>query len=402
MVAFQTLDDLGDVTGQTALVRVDFNVPLSADGTVRDDTRLRASLPTVKAISRRNAIVLLVSHLGRPKGVPEAKSSLRPVALAYAQLLGSNVHFIDDWTGESGRRAIANLHPGDVALLENTRFDAGEKRNDPKLAAIMADFSDFYVNDAFSAAHRAHASTVGIAQLLPSYAGRALQAELDALEALLGRWQDPSTAMVGGAKISTKLDILGRLVGKVDHLVIGGAMANTFLAARGEAIGKSLFEPDLIGSALGIMDKARDENCRIYLPSDVVVASELAANPSSLRTTSVQCVRPDEMILDLGPQSVSAIAELLRSSEFLVWNGPLGVFETPPFGHATAALALVIADLTRKGTLISLAGGGDTLAALHKSNLGGDMSYVSTGGGAFLDWIAGKRLPGLEALRVAS
>lgn len=401
MAAIQTMDDLGEIAGQTAIVRVDFNVPLAADGTVIDDTRLRSSLPTVIALSRQHALVLLISHLGRPKGAPQTRYSLRPVALVYARLLGREVHFIEDWTEASGRRKIAALDPGDVALLENSRFYAGEERNDPQLAAIMAGFSDFYINDAFSAAHRAHASTAGVAQLLPSYAGRALQAELDALEAQMSRWQDPSVAIIGGAKISTKIDVIERLIAKVDALIIGGAMANTFLAALGEGVGKSLFEPDLASEALRIMDKANDQNCRLYLPSDVVVASELSAQPASLRTSPVHGVNANEMILDLGPRSIAAISEIVSASKFVIWNGPLGAFEVPPFGHATAAIALVLADLTVNGALTSLAGGGDTLAALKKSGLGGEMSYVSTGGGAFLDWIAGKRLPGLEALRAA-
>lgn len=402
MAALLTLDDLGDIAGQTATVRVDFNVPLSADGIVIDDTRLRSSLPTVTALSRQNAVVLLLSHLGRPKGSPQTKYSLRPVASAYARLLDREVQFIEDWAKESGRRAIASLNPGDIAVLENTRFYAGEEGNDPHLAAIMAGFSDFYINDAFSAAHRAHASTAGIAQLLPSYAGRALQAELVALGAPMDRWQDPSVAIIGGAKISTKIDVLERLISKADTLIIGGAMANTFLAALGEKVGKSLFEPHLAGAAQNIMDKANNQSCRIYLPTDVVVAFELSAQAASLRTSPVHEVNADEMILDLGPRSIAAISEILNESKFVIWNGPLGAFEVPPFGHATAAIALVIADRTRKGALTSLAGGGDTLAALNKSGLRGEMSYVSTGGGAFLDWIAGKRLPALEALSAAS
>ena len=397
MPAPRTLDDLGNVAGKIALVRVDFNVPL-VDGEVTDDTRLRASLPTVNALTRRGAVVLLLSHFGRPKGKLDPKYSLSTILPACREILGRDVRFLEEWTKPAAKHAASVMHPGEVALLENTRFHPGETTNDPVLAADMAALGDFYVNDAFSAAHRAHASTVGVARLLPSYAGRALEAELGALQAAFKQSQPPFTAMIGGAKISSKLDILARMVTKVDNLVIGGGMANTFLAAEGVAIGKSLAEHDLKDEALQILDAAKRENCTVYLPIDVVVANDLTAHALSHRTTSIDEVAPDEMILDIGPSTTAAFADVLLASRFLIWNGPLGAFETPPFDQATSALARAAATLTRDGSLISLAGGGDTVSALNHIAVKSDFTYVSTGGGAFLEWVSGKPLPGIEAL----
>jgi phosphoglycerate kinase len=398
----QTLDDLGDIAGRTALVRVDFNVPVGEDGAIGDDTRLRASLPTVLALSRRGAVVLLMSHLGRPKGQWTAKYSLARVAAAFGRILGRGVRFLDDWASPPALRTVATLEQGDVVLLENTRFYAGEESNDPELAQQMAALADFYVNDAFSASHRAHASTAGIANLLPSYLGRAFEAELEALQSAYRSDQRPSTAIIGGAKISSKLNVLEALSMKVDHLLIGGAMANTFLAATGRPIGRSLAEPELEDRAMRILELAQAGKCRVHLPQDVVVAQEMKPYPPSQRISAVETVAGDEMILDLGPRTVSAIAEVLRTSRLLIWNGPLGAFETPPFDQSTHALANMAAELTRTGKLTSLAGGGDTVAALNQSGLVADLTHVSTGGGAFLDWSAGLPLPGLQALRLGT
>ena len=394
----QTLDDLGEIAGQIALVRVDFNVPIGNDGAVGDDTRLRASLPTVMALRRRGAVILLLSHLGRPKGKPNAAFSLAPVAKTYSTLLGDEVHFLEDWTGPGAQRAVSELEAGDVALLENTRFYAGEESNDPELASAMADLADFYVNDAFSASHRAHASTVGVARLLPSYMGRALEDEIGALQSATGLGRRPSTAIIGGAKISSKLNVLEQLSTKVDNLIIGGAMANTFLAALNKPIGRSLAERNLEDAALRILKSASQGKCQIHLPQDVMVGRELTPHPLSLRTALVEDVAADEMILDLGPLTVAKTLDVLRSSQLLIWNGPLGAFETPPFETSTFAIAQAAAELTRKGSLTSLAGGGDTVAALNNSGLTADLTHVSTGGGAFLEWVAGIALPGLQVL----
>lgn len=394
----QNLDDLGDIAGRTALVRVDFNVPISESGTIRDDTRLRSSLPTVTSLSNRGAVVLLLSHLGRPKGRRNAKYSLAPVADAFSRILGREVRFLDDWLNPSVNRALSALTAGDVALLENTRFYAGEENNDPALARALAGIADFFVNDAFSASHRTHASTVGVANLLPSYMGRALQAELEALQSALGRARHPSTAIIGGSKISSKLDVLERLSAKVDHLVIGGAMANTFLAATGNPIGKSLSEPELEDDARRILKQARLLGCEVHLPRDVIVAQSLVSHPPSQRTIQVKHVAEDELILDLGPRSVGSILDVLRASRFLIWNGPLGAFETAPFDQSTLAVARAAADLTEAGLLLSLAGGGDTVSALRKSELAAGLTHVSTGGGAFLEMVAGIPLPGLQVL----
>jgi phosphoglycerate kinase len=393
MTSFRTLDDLGDVRGKRVLVRVDLNVPMQ-EGKVSDDTRLRATLPTVTELADKGAIVLLLAHFGRPKGEPRPDMSLALVTKPYEQVLGRPVRFIGDWDEE----AVATLSPGDVAILENTRFDAGEEENDPAFAARLAALGDLYVNDAFSAAHRAHASTEGLAHLLPAYAGRAMEAELKALERALGDPERPVAAVVGGAKVSSKLEVLRHLVAKVDHLIIGGGMANTFLAARGVDVGKSLCEHDLAATAEEILDAAERANCTVHLPYDVVVAKEFAANPPSLRTCNVHEVAADEMILDIGPAAVEALADVLKNIRTLVWNGPLGAFETPPFEAATVALARTAAALTQEGSLVSVAGGGDTVAALNQANVADDFTFVSTAGGAFLEWMEGKQLPGVKAL----
>jgi phosphoglycerate kinase len=313
-------------------------------------------------------------------------------------VLGRPVRFVEDCQGEGAKAAVATMSPGDIAILDNTRFHPGEEKNDPALAAAMAALGDFYVNDAFSAAHRAHASTEGITHLLPSYAGRAMEKELNALEAALGNPERPVAAVVGGAKVSTKLDVLQNLVAKVDHLIIGGGMANTFLAARGVNVGKSLAEHELTGEANAIFDRAEKAGCTIHLPYDVIVAKEFAPNPPGVRTVNVHEVAPDEMILDLGPAAVEALADVLKTCRTLVWNGPLGAFETPPFEAATVALAQTAAALTKEGSLVSVAGGGDTVAALNQAGVAQDFTFVSTAGGAFLEWMEGRTLPGVAAL----
>ncbi|MEG3086594.1 phosphoglycerate kinase [Sphingomonas sp. PB4P5] len=391
---FKTLDDMGDVRGKRVLVREDLNVPMS-DGAVSDDTRLRATLPTISELADRGAIVLILAHFGRPKGMRNPDMSLALVTRPYEAVLGRPVRFVD-WDGAG--EAAAMMQPGDVAILENTRFFVGEEQNDPELIAKIAELGDFYVNDAFSAAHRAHVSTEGLAHVLPAFAGRAMEAELDALDKALGNPEHPVAAVVGGAKVSSKLDVLKHLVTKVDHLIIGGGMANTFLAARGVNVGKSLCEHDLTGTADEIFDAAERANCTIHLPYDVVVSKDFAANPPSLRTCNVHEVAADEMILDVGPAAVEALGDVLKNCRTLVWNGPLGAFETPPFDAATVALAKTAAALTRDGSLVSVAGGGDTVAALNQAGAGDDFTFVSTAGGAFLEWMEGKDLPGVTAL----
>jgi len=393
---FKTLDDIGDVRGKRILVREDLNVPM-ADGAVTDDTRFRATLPTVTELADKGAIVLILAHFGRPKGLRNPEMSLALVTRPYSEVLGRSVQFIDDCQGDDAAAAIATLQPGDVAILENTRFHAGEEKNDPALVAAMAKLGDAYVNDAFSAAHRAHASTEGLAHTMPAYAGRAMEAELVALDKALGNPEHPVAAVVGGAKVSTKLDVLQHLVTLVDHLIIGGGMANTFLAARGVDVGKSLCEHDLTATAEAIFDAAERANCTIHLPYDVVVAKEFRANPP-IRTVNVHEVAADEMILDVGPAAVEALADVLKNCRTLVWNGPLGAFETPPFDTATVALARTAAALTRDGSLVSVAGGGDTVAALNQAGAADDFTFVSTAGGAFLEWMEGKELPGVAAL----
>jgi len=398
---FKTLDDLPEeLTGKKVLVRVDLNVPM--DGAkVTDDTRLRALLPTVLELSDRGAIVLLLSHFGRPKGDNRPDMSTAQLVLPLHRLTGRSVRFIEDCQGPEAARALTTMLPGNIGVLENTRFHDGEETNDPALAKAMAALGDFYVNDAFSVSHRAHASTEGITHFLPSYAGRAMEAELKALAQALGEPERPVAAVVGGAKVSTKLAVLGHLVSKVDHLIIGGGMANTFLAARGVNVGKSLCEHDLTGEAEAIFDRAEAAGCTIHLPYDVMVAKEFAPNPPSLRTCNVHEVAADEMILDVGPAAVEALADVLKTCRTLVWNGPLGAFETPPFETATVALAKTAAALTKDGGLVSVAGGGDTVAALNLAGVAEDFTFVSTAGGAFLEWMEGRTLPGVAALERA-
>ncbi len=391
--AFKTLDDMGDISGKRVLVREDLNVPM-ADGRVTDDTRLRATLATVTELADKGAIVLILAHFGRPKGQRNPEMSLSLVTSAYQDVLGRSVQFVD-WDGAA--EAVAMMNPGDIAVLENTRFFAGEEKNDPEMVDRIAALGDLYVNDAFSAAHRAHASTEGVAHKLPAYAGRAMEAELDALDKALGNPEHPVAAVVGGAKVSSKLDVLRQMVTKVDHLIIGGGMANTFLAARGVDVGKSLCEHDLTGTAEEILEAADAANCTVHLPYDVVVATEFKPNPAT-RTVNVHEVAADEMILDVGPAATEALADVLKNCRTLVWNGPLGAFETPPFDTATVSLAKTAAALTKEGGLVSVAGGGDTVAALNQAGAADDFTFVSTAGGAFLEWMEGKDLPGVAAL----
>ena len=399
MPNFKTLDDLPeDLAGKRVLVRVDLNVPMEG-ASVADDTRLRSMLPTVLDLSDRGAIVLLLSHFGRPKGQVRPDMSTAQLVMPLSRLTGRSVRFVEDCQGPEAQRGIATMLPGNIGILENTRFHAGEEKNDPDLAKGMAALGDFYVNDAFSAAHRAHASTEGVAHLLPSFAGRAMEAELKALERALGKPERPVAAVVGGAKVSSKLAVLGHLVGKVDHLIIGGGMANTFLAARGVDVGKSLCEHDLTSEANAIMERAEEARCTVHLPYDVIVAKEFAPNPPSVRTCNVHEIAPDEMILDIGPAAVEALSDVLKTCRTLVWNGPLGAFETPPFDAATVALARTAAALTKEGSLVSVAGGGDTVAALNVAGVTEDFSFVSTAGGAFLEWMEGRTLPGVAALQ---
>jgi len=398
MAAFKTLDDLpDDLSGKKVLVRVDLNVPMEG-AKVTDDTRLRAMLPTVLELSDRGAIVLLLSHFGRPKGETRPDMSTAQLVLPIHRLAGRSVRFVEDCQGPEAERAISTMLSGNIGVLENTRFHVGEEKNDRALAKAMAALGDYYVNDAFSSSHRAHASTEGITHYLPSYAGRAMEAELKALARALGNPEHPVAAVVGGAKVSTKLAVLSHLVSKVDHLIIGGGMANTFLAARGVNVGKSLCEHELTGEANSIFDRAEQAGCTIHLPYDVVVATQFAPSPPGVRTINVHEVQPDEMILDVGPEAVEALADVLKTCRTLVWNGPLGAFETPPFDQATVALAKIAAALTKDGSLVSVAGGGDTVAALNHAGVAGDFTFVSTAGGAFLEWMEGRTLPGVAAL----
>ena len=396
---FRTLDDMGDIAGKCVLVREDLNVPL-VDGHVSDDTRLRATVQTLFELSDRGATVLVLAHFGRPKGQVNADMSLAPVVPALAAALGRRVQFLDSCAGQSAADAVRAFPRGTICVLENTRFHPGEESNDSALVAQMAMLGDFYVNDAFSAAHRAHASTEGLAHVLPAFAGRAMEAELKALEKALGAPEKPVAAVVGGAKISSKLDVLRHLVARVDHLIIGGGMANTFLAARGVNVGKSLCEHDLAATAEAILDAADAANCTVHLPYDVVVATQFRANPPT-RTVNVHEVHADEMILDVGPAAVEALGDVLKNCRTLVWNGPMGAFETPPFDTATVALAKMAAALTNAGSLISVAGGGDTVAALNHAGVAKDFTFVSTAGGAFLEWMEGRELPGVAALEIS-
>ena len=393
-MTFKTLDDL-DLSAKTALVRVDVNVPMQ-DGKVSDDTRIQAILPTLRDILAAGGKPVLLAHFGRPKGKIVPEMSLAVVAPAIEAALGAPVHFAADCIGPKAAEAVAALPAGAVLLLENTRFHPGEEKNDPALAAELAKLGDVYVNDAFSAAHRAHASTEGLARLLPAAAGRLMEKELKALAAALSAPERPVVAVVGGAKVSTKLDLLSNLMARVDAIVIGGGMANTFLAAKGIDVGKSLCEHDLTGTAQEIMAKAASQNCELVLPVDVVVAREFAANAAN-ETVAADACPADAMILDAGPASVAQVAEKFAAAKTLVWNGPLGAFEIEPFNAATDAAALQAAALTGEGKLLSVAGGGDTVAALNASGAGARFSYVSTAGGAFLEWLEGKTLPGVAA-----
>jgi phosphoglycerate kinase len=393
---FRTLDD-ADVRGKRVLLRVDLNVPME-NGKVADATRIERVLPTIREIADKGGKVVLLAHFGRPKGGPDAANSLRPVAAAVTELLGRPVGFAAECIGDVAASAISAMKDGEVLLLENTRFHKGEEKNDPAFVAELAKLGDFYVNDAFSAAHRAHASTEGVARLLPACAGRAMQAELDALTLALGAPIRPVAAIVGGAKVSTKLDLLGNLMERVDTLIIGGGMANTFLFAQGKNVGKSLCEKELADTARSILRAAQTARCRILLPVDATVAKEFKAHARS-RFVDVDHVAEDEMILDIGHKSILAVEEALANAKTLVWNGPFGAFELPPFDAATMQIAKMAALLTRDGKLKSVAGGGDTVSALNAAGVADQFTYVSTAGGAFLEWMEGKVLPGVEALR---
>ncbi|WP_347266183.1 phosphoglycerate kinase [Paracoccus sp. (in: a-proteobacteria)] len=396
MADFNTIDDL-DLAGKVVLVRVDVNVPVE-NGQVSDATRIDKIVPTVKDIQGRGGIPVLLAHFDRPKGKRVDGMSLKIVLPALSAALGQPVKFADEAIGGPAKRAVADLVPGDVLLLENTRFYAGEETNDATFAASLAALGQVYVNDAFSAAHRAHASTEGIARLLPAAAGRLMEAELNALDAALGTPQRPVVAVVGGAKVSTKLDLLGNLIEKVDHLVIGGGMANTFLVAEGVEVGTSLAERDMAETARSILARAGKAGCQIHLPADVVVAREFRAGAAA-ETVPANACPGDAMILDAGPQTVAAIHKVFESCRTLIWNGPLGAFEIAPFDAATNAAAQEAARLTRAGGLISVAGGGDTVSALNRAGVAGDFTFISTAGGAFLEWMEGKELPGVAALR---
>lgn len=393
---FKTLDDLDGLAGKRVLVRVDLNVPMDGNR-VTDTTRIDRVLPTIRELSEKGGRVVLLAHFGRPKGMAVPEMSLAPVAAALTDLLGRPVAFATDCIGETARAVVDGLADGDVALLENTRFHAGEEKNDAAFADALAVLGDLYVNDAFSAAHRAHASTEGLARRLPAYAGRTMQAELEALAAALTTPVRPVLAVVGGAKVSSKIELLDNLVRKVDMLVIGGGMANTFLAAQGKDVGKSLCEHDLADTATKIMESARDAGCEIVLPVDAVVAREFKANADN-ETVAIDAVPADAMILDVGPASIETVKAAIDKARTLVWNGPLGAFEIAPFDAATVAAARHAAERSKGGLLTSVAGGGDTVAALNHAGAAEGFSYVSTAGGAFLEWLEGKELPGVTAL----
>ncbi|WP_018181314.1 phosphoglycerate kinase [Kaistia granuli] len=396
MSTFRTLDT-ADVKGKRVLIRVDLNVPMK-DGRVTDDTRIRAILPTVRDVSKRGGKAILLAHFGRPKGERVADMSLAPVVPALETLLGRPVAFANDCIGNDAAQAIAKMSDSDVLLLENTRFHKGEEKNDPIFTAALAELGDIYVNDAFSAAHRAHSSTEGLAHQLPAYAGRSMQAELEALEKALTSPKRPVIAIVGGAKVSSKIDLLENLVGKVDALVIGGGMANTFLHAQGLPVGKSLCEKDLAETARRILSKAKDANCAVILPVDATVAYHFEARAPN-QTYGVDAIPEDGMILDVGGLSIERINAAIDDAATLVWNGPLGAFELEPFDRGTVDAARHAARRTKAGHLLSVAGGGDTVAALNHAGVADDFSYVSTAGGAFLEWLEGKPLPGVEVLR---
>lgn len=392
---FRTLDD-AEVKGKRVLLRADLNVPVR-DGRITDLTRLERLTPTIRELAERGARVIVVSHFDRPKGKRVPEMSLLPISGALRDVLGRDVFFADDCVGEIAAEAVGKLEDGQVLVLENTRFHPGEEKNDPDMAKALAGLADIYVNDAFSAAHRAHASTEGVARHLPSHAGRLMQRELEALAAALDHPERPVGAIVGGSKVSTKLELLGNLIGRVDVLVIGGAMANTFLAAQGVNVGKSLQEADMHETAREILARARDKNCDIVLPVDAVTAREFRADPP-VEVVPVSAIPADAMMLDVGPETVAVIRGRLAKLRTLVWNGPLGAFETPPFDAATVSIAHTVAQLTDEGALRSVAGGGDTVSALRHAGVSDRISYVSTAGGAFLEWLEGKVLPGIRAL----
>ena len=394
-MSFRTLDQ-ADLANKRVLLRVDLNVPM-ADGKISDATRIERAAQTIKEIASKGGKVILLSHFGRPKG-RDPKESLKPVAAAVAHIVGKPVAFADDCIGEPAEKAVAAMKAGGILCLENTRFHKEEEKNDPAFVAALAKLGDIFVNDAFSAAHRAHASTEGLGHKLPAYAGRAMQAELEALGKALEHPQKPVIAVIGGAKVSTKLDLLENLIAKVDALVIGGGMANTFLHAQGINIGKSLAEKDLADTARRIMDKAESANCAIILPVDAVVAFHFEKDAPS-HAYGLDAIPADGMILDVGPQSIARVKAALDDARTLVWNGPLGAFELHPFDKATVAAAKYAAERTKAGKLVSVAGGGDTVAALNHAQVADDFTYISTAGGAFLEWMEGKALPGVEVLR---
>ncbi|SFB64314.1 phosphoglycerate kinase [Rhizobium sp. NFR07] len=396
MPAFKTIDDINAPAARRILVRVDLNVPV-ADGKVTDKTRIERVAPTILELAGKGAKVILLAHFGRPKGEPVADMSLSLIVPAVSEVLGTKIHFASDCIGPDAEKAIASMKDGEILLLENTRFHKGEEKNDAEFTEALAKNGDIYVNDAFSAAHRAHASTEGLAHHLPAYAGRTMQAELEALEKGLGAPVRPTVAIVGGAKVSTKIDLLQNLVKKVDALVIGGGMANTFLAAKGINVGKSLCEHDLAETAKAIMAEAESAGCAIVLPVDGVVAREFKANAAN-ETVAVDAIPADAMMLDVGPKSVEAVSEWIGKASTLVWNGPFGAFEIEPFDAATVAAAKFAAAQTKAGKLVSVAGGGDTVAALNHAGVADDFTYVSTAGGAFLEWMEGKELPGVAVL----
>lgn len=399
-MSFRTLDD-ADLSGKRALVRVDFNVPMEG-GRVTDDTRLRAALPTIEKLKAGGAKTILLAHFDRPKGKRVPEMSLRPVVEPLSKLLGAPVAFADDCVGPAAQAAVAAMRPGDVLLMENVRFHAGEEKNDPAFASALAENGDLYVNDAFSAAHRAHASTEGLARLLPAYAGEQMRRELQMLDRALGNPVRPVMGIVGGAKVSTKLDLLENLVGKLQYLAIGGGMANTFRFAQGYDVGSSLCEKDMADTAREILKKAEAAGCHMILPTDVVVAKDLAPNAphriAKLGGPAQDAVQPDEKIFDVGPNTLKQIVDAMGEAKTLVWNGPLGVFEVQPFDKSTVQAAREAARLARSGALVAVAGGGDTVAALNAAGVTGDFTFVSTAGGAFLEWMEGKTLPGVAAL----
>ena len=397
-MTFRTLDDAQNLAGKTALVRVDFSVPMEG-GKVTDDTRLRVALPTIQRLRDAGAKVALLAHFDRPKGQRVPSMSLKPIVQPLEELLGAPVRFADDCIGPDAVEAIRDLDAGGVVLLENVRFHAAEEANDPVFAQKLADLGDLYVNDAFSAAHRAHASTEGVAHHIPAYAGESMRRELDALDAALGNPQKPVVGIVGGSKVSTKLDLLKNLVGKLDTLAIGGGMANTFLYAQAVDIGGSLAEKDMADTAREILAEAEAKGCDILLPVDVVVATEVKPGAAARTVKTGEALSTEDKILDAGPDTVARLNAAIDGSKTLIWNGPLGVFEVPPFDAATVAAAKHVAERTKAGALIAVAGGGDTVAAVGHAGVAADLTFVSTAGGAFLEWMEGKPLPGVEALR---